>query len=69
MDINKEAWGLLISQLEEVRRCVAEHERRVDEHSKEIAMLTVKASLWGALAGAIVVLIPIAIWILRKWII
>lgn len=52
-----EGWGeyrkLVLAQLEKLEGAANRHEADVAELRVEVAMLKVKAGLWGALAGAI----------------
>ena len=57
---------LVLFQLE---RNTSEHrvlDRRVSEIQTDIAQLKTKAGVWGALAGAIPVLVALGLWLLNR---
>lgn len=62
----KEWSKYVLKELERLNTCYASTDRRLQQISVDIAMLKVKAGLWGAMGGALPVAITLAVIYLKK---
>jgi len=56
----------VLKELERLNASTGDIYEKVNQVRIEIAMLKVKAGIWGAIGGAIPVVVALAMWILKK---
>jgi len=56
----------VLKELERLNVCYGELKKEVVQTNIEIAKLKVKAGFWGAVGGAIPVMVAIGVWMLQK---
>jgi len=56
----------VLMELERLNKCYKGLDKKVDDIRMDIVALKVKAGLWGALGGALPVLVALGIWVLQK---
>lgn len=64
----KNGWNewskFVLKELERLNTCYERLDEKLDNMTNEITALKLKAGVWGALAGAIPVVVAILIWLL-----
>ena len=65
---NNNGWSewsrFVLKELERLNTCYERLDEKLDKMNNDIISLKLKAGVWGALAGAIPVLVAILIWLL-----
>lgn len=56
----------VLKELERLNHCYENLNKTAGRIQTEIAMLKVKSGIWGAIGGAIPVMIGLVIWLLRE---
>ena len=56
----------VLKELERLNTCYERLDEKLDKVNNDIITLKLKAGVWGALAGAIPVIVTILIWFLRS---